>query len=105
MYFVFQKGTLSLGEQVGLFRKTVEEYLPLHLKNKDDLSNHLSKSIFFLVMGVNDYALNFLKKKNSGQPFDEDAAAQLLLDKFGSHLQVIYMYNALGDITSPSSAP
>lgn len=87
---MFQKGTLSLGEQVGLFRKTVEEYLPLHLKNKDDLSKHLSKSIFFLVMGVNDYALNFLKKKNSGQPFDEDAAAQLLLDKFGNHLQVIF---------------
>ncbi|EXC20533.1 hypothetical protein L484_027087 [Morus notabilis] len=69
------KGSLSLGEQVGLFRKTVEEYLPLHLKNKDDLSNHLSKSIFLFVMGVNDYGLNFLKKKNSGQPFDEDAAA------------------------------
>ncbi|XP_010108885.2 GDSL esterase/lipase 7 [Morus notabilis] len=88
------KGTLSLGEQVDLFRKTVEEYLPLYFKSKDDLSMHVSKSIFLLVVGVNDYALNFLKKKNSGQPFDDEAAAELLREKFQNHLTELYNLGA-----------
>ena len=85
---LFQKGTLSLVDQVGLFKKTVMEYLPLHFPNRGDLNKHLSKSIFLIVMGVNDYALNFLKKKTSGQPFDDEAATQLLLQNFGNNLQV-----------------
>ena len=83
-----QKGTLSLGEQVLLFNKTVEEYLPLHLKTSADLSLHLSKSIFLFVMAVNDYALNFLKKKQSGQPMNDEAFADLLIAKYGDHLKV-----------------
>ncbi|PON77501.1 Lipase [Parasponia andersonii] len=88
------KGTLSLGEQVGLFKKTVEEYLPLHLEKSVDVSLHLSKSIFHFVMGVNDYALNFLKKKNSGQPVNEEAFAELLVAKYGEHLTDLYILGA-----------
>ena len=83
-----QKGSLSLSDQVGLFKKTVEEYLPLHICNSADLSFHLSKSIFLFVIGVNDYALNFLKKKNNGQPIDDEAVAELLISTYGNHLGV-----------------
>ncbi|KAF4402961.1 hypothetical protein G4B88_010413 [Cannabis sativa] len=95
------KGSLSLGEQISLFKKTVEEYLPLHLKDiscVNGVSGHLSKSIFLLVIGVNDYALNFLKKNNTtttmGAPPNDEAFAQLLISNYGDHLKELYNLGA-----------
>ena len=82
-----QKGVLSLGEQVDLFNKTVEEYLPLHLK-KARISKHISKSIFLVVVGVNDIGLNLLKKVNSTHSYLYKSELDGLVEKLGNHLTV-----------------
>ncbi|KAJ7945763.1 GDSL esterase/lipase [Quillaja saponaria] len=49
---------LYMGKQVSMFKDTVEQYLPKHFKNKTELSNYLSKSIFVVSIGANDFIFN-----------------------------------------------
>lgn len=74
--------------QVDLFKKTVEEYLPPHVESQARLSKHMSKSIFLVVMGSNDYGFTFFKKINSTNPLDYTYAADYLLEKLADRLEV-----------------
>ena len=79
---------MSLGEQVDMFQKTIEEYLPSQFQSHDRLSEHVSKSIYLVVMGVNDISLNFLRKENSSNPLDYLRDFDLLVEKLENRLKV-----------------
>lgn len=87
-------GILSLESQVDLFKKTVEEYLPPHVESQARLSKHLSKSIFLVVMGTNDYGFTLFKKINSTNPLDYTYAAEYLLEKLADRLEDLYNLGA-----------
>ncbi|EXC04026.1 GDSL esterase/lipase [Morus notabilis] len=89
------KCVMSLGEQVDMFQKTVEEYLQSHFQSHVmSLSEHVSKSIYLVVMGVNDIGLNFLKKENSTNPVDYIRDVHLLVEKLGNRLKDLYKLGA-----------
>lgn len=82
----FQGKCLSLDDQVDLFQRTVKSSLPNHFEGPNELMEYLSKSIFVVCIGSNDYMGNYLSdtsKHNTPQEF-----AHLLLDKLSQHFQV-----------------
>lgn len=87
-YVMFLQGIcLNLGEQVGLFEGTVK-LLKKQFRSSEELSIYLSKSIFIISAGSNDYMNNYLDtllfKHYTQQEF-----AQLLVHKLSFHLQVL----------------
>lgn len=87
--FTVQGVTLSMEKQIGLFRKTVQEYLPLLFRNADELRNHLSKSIFLVIVGNNDYSQNYLSSQyNSSRTYNMKQFADLLVYDLDQQLQV-----------------
>ncbi|GMN56814.1 hypothetical protein TIFTF001_025926 [Ficus carica] len=88
------KCVMSLGEQVDMFQKTIEEYLPSQFQSHDRLSEHVSKSIYLVVMGVNDISLNFLRKENSSNPLDYLRYFDLLVEKLENRLKDLYELGA-----------
>jgi len=81
--------TLSMEKQIKLFRKTVEEYLPSHF-GAAELRKYLSKSIFLVIVGSNDYSHNYLSNQyKSSQIYDMKQFSDLLLDNLQSQLLVI----------------
>ncbi|PON85301.1 SGNH hydrolase-type esterase domain containing protein [Trema orientale] len=84
------KGIISLVEQVDMFKRTKRLYLPLHLKSKASISEHISKSIFLVVMGVNDIGLNFLKKVNSTYSHKYANELDFLVENLGNRLTNLY---------------
>ncbi|KAM6570217.1 hypothetical protein CsatB_018202 [Cannabis sativa] len=87
------KGVMSLGEQTDMFNKTVHEFLRPRMKNPTDLKNHLSKSIFFLVTGSNDFTINFLMSKNRTNS-DRFNFSKHLVQKYATQLQKLYYLGA-----------
>lgn len=83
---------LNLTEQVRLFRKTVDTILPQHLKTPEAISRHLSSSIFLVLIGSNDYAMNYLLPQfsNSSRLYNPEQFAELLLNELGNHLREMY---------------
>ncbi|XP_062114921.1 GDSL esterase/lipase At1g71691-like [Humulus lupulus] len=81
------KGVMSLGEQIEKFNKTIQEYLKPRLKSPSNLEKHLSKSIFFLVTGSNDFSLNLLMSNRS---IDRLQFSKDLVQKYASQLQKLY---------------
>ncbi|KAJ4707214.1 GDSL esterase/lipase [Melia azedarach] len=83
---------LNLGEQVGLFEGTVK-LLKKQFRSSEELSIYLSKSIFIISAGSNDYMNNYLDtllfKHYTQQEF-----AQLLVHKLSFHLQRLYSLGA-----------
>ena len=82
----FQGKCLSLDDQIDLFQRTVKSSLPNHFEGPNELMKYLSKSIFVVCIGSNDYMSNYLSdtsKHNTPQEF-----AHLLLDKLSLHFQV-----------------
>ena len=82
----FQGKCLSLDDQIDLFQRTVKSSLPNHFEGPNELMGYLSKSIFVVCIGSNDYMSNYLSdtsKHNTPQEF-----AHLLLDKLSQHFQV-----------------
>lgn len=83
---------LSLDDQVDLFQRTVKSSLPNHFEGPNELMEYLSKSIFVVCIGSNDYMSNYLSdtsKHNTPQEF-----AHLLLDKLSQHFQRLYNLGA-----------
>ncbi|XP_073136798.1 GDSL esterase/lipase At2g03980-like [Henckelia pumila] len=56
---------LSLSDQIDLFAITVERNLPEYYKNQEELSNYLSKSLFAITIGSNDYLNYFVARYSS----------------------------------------
>ncbi|KAL5739219.1 hypothetical protein ACOSP7_028138 [Xanthoceras sorbifolium] len=77
---------LHFSEQIGLFKNTVNLLLRSHFKSAKELSNYLSKSIFVITIGSNDYINNYLGNKRS----DPLSFAQLLVDTLSNQLKRLY---------------
>ncbi len=76
---IMQEVTLSMEKQIELFRKTVQEYLPSHFSSAIELKDYLSKSIFLVIIGSNDYSHNYLSTQyNSSRIYDMKQFADLL---------------------------
>ncbi|CAL0318904.1 unnamed protein product [Lupinus luteus] len=80
---------LSLDMQVKYFTSTVTNDLPQHFQRKDEVQNHLSKSIYLLSIGSNDYALNYFSS-TTYQNKTPIEFADFLLEKLGSKLKELY---------------
>ncbi|XP_042477636.1 GDSL esterase/lipase 7-like [Macadamia integrifolia] len=87
---------LGLGEQVELFKETVNNYLPKNFKTKDELLQYLSKSIFIVHIGSNDYINNYLLPApyNSSHLYNPEQFAGILLKELKQHLQELYNLGA-----------
>jgi hypothetical protein len=83
---------LNLNEQIDLFERTVRSELPRHFKSPEELSEHLSKSIFIFSVGSNDYINNYLQPNtyNTSIRYPPQPFAQLLVDSLGQRFEVIY---------------
>ncbi|XP_058228248.1 GDSL esterase/lipase 7-like [Rhododendron vialii] len=87
---------LPLGQQVKLFKETVEQYLPSlgAYNNRAELSNALSKSIFVVCMGSNDY-INYLEPgSNTSKLYNAEQFGEFLVNELGNHLQELYNLGA-----------
>ncbi|XP_042515963.1 GDSL esterase/lipase 7-like [Macadamia integrifolia] len=87
---------LALEVQVELFKETVNNYLPKNFKTKDQLLQYLSKSIFVVCIGGNDYINNYIlpAQYNSSRLYPPEQYAGILLKEFKQHLQDIYNLGA-----------
>lgn len=70
------------------FRKTVKESLLSGFRSGESLKEHVLKSVYLVVAGVNDISLNFLQKVNSTNPLEYTSHVGLLVDELGNHLKV-----------------
>lgn len=91
-----QGSNLNLTEQVRLFRKTVDTILPQHLKTPEAISRHLSSSIFLVLIGSNDYAMNYLLPQfsNSSRLYNPEQFAELL--RLGGRNFVVFEIGPIG---------
>ncbi|KAE9595389.1 putative triacylglycerol lipase [Lupinus albus] len=88
---------LSLDRQIEYFTSTVVNNLPKHkhLKSKDELKHHLSKSIYLISIGSNDYFLNYLNPQiRSYKNMNPEEFADYLLEQLSSKIKTIYNLGA-----------
>ncbi|XP_027344355.1 GDSL esterase/lipase At1g71691-like [Abrus precatorius] len=81
---------LSLDKQIEYFTSTVENDLPRILPNKIKLRHYLSKSIYLLSIGANDYTLGYLRNVMGTNNVNPEEYANFLLKQFTSHIKKIY---------------
>jgi len=80
---------LSLDKQIEYFTSTVTNDLPRNFRSKLKLSHYLSKSIFLLSIGSNDYILNYFKQEmETNQKGNPEEFADYLLEQLGSKIKV-----------------
>ncbi|KAF6169117.1 hypothetical protein GIB67_038614 [Kingdonia uniflora] len=87
---------LSLDNQIHLFQKNVEMELPSHFGTTEELSKYLSKSIFMVAIGTNDYINNYLQPLffNTSTVYTPQAFEQLLIQRLSQSLQRLYKLGA-----------
>ncbi|XP_010248158.2 PREDICTED: GDSL esterase/lipase 7-like [Nelumbo nucifera] len=86
---------LNLDDQVVLFQKTIEMELQPHFGSSKELSDYLSKSIFVINIGNNDYGgylVSYVSKPNL--MYTPQAFAQLLKDILSQRLETLYKLGA-----------
>ncbi|XP_019455141.1 PREDICTED: GDSL esterase/lipase At2g03980-like [Lupinus angustifolius] len=77
---------LSLDKQIEYFTSTVTKDLPKHFESKDKLKHHLSKSIYLIVIGSNDYSLNYFQHEN----MEPEEFADYLLGQLACKIKTIF---------------
>ncbi|KAJ4833086.1 hypothetical protein Tsubulata_001062 [Turnera subulata] len=87
---------LNLDEQIDLFEHTVNKQLPKHFKSTEELLQYLSKSLFFVSVGNNDYMSNYFDHKHfdTSTRFTPEAFAQFLVDRLAEKFQRLYNIGA-----------
>ncbi|KAI3927196.1 hypothetical protein MKW92_013534 [Papaver armeniacum] len=87
---------LSLEEQVNYFTKTVKNDLPKIFKTHKKISKYLSKSIFAVSIGSNDYINNYLQPAlyNSSKIYNPQQYSDLLVFNLKKHLTSLYKLGA-----------
>ncbi|XP_077214561.1 GDSL esterase/lipase 7-like [Tasmannia lanceolata] len=86
---------LSLKKQVHYFQNTVEKDLPKKFRSPKALSDHLSKAIFVVTTGNNDYLNNYLEPSlNTSKGYTPKAFSHLLIKHLSRHLQKLYKLGA-----------
>lgn len=81
---------LNFAEQVDLFQETVEKKLPKHFANSTELSYYLSKSIFVISIGNNDFLNNYIQPNlyPTSKLYNPQSFAQHLTDSLSQQFQV-----------------
>lgn len=88
-YFVSKGECLSLDKQIEYFTSTVTKDLPRNFRSKTKLKHYLSKSIYLLSIGSNDYILNYLRQEiGTNQDGNPEEYADYLLRQLGSNIKV-----------------
>ncbi|KAJ4830219.1 hypothetical protein Tsubulata_035754 [Turnera subulata] len=87
---------LSLDDQINLFEQTVAIQLPKHFKSPNEVSEYLSKSLFVVSVGNDDYTGNYLQAgyDNTSKQYSPEAFAQLLVDKLSKKFEKLYSLGA-----------
>ncbi|KAL3813511.1 hypothetical protein ACJIZ3_014779 [Penstemon smallii] len=87
---------LNFAEQINLFERTVKTDLPRHYQNSNELSNYLSRSIYVITVGSNDYINNYLEpqRHDSSKRYTPQSYAQLLVNQLSIQLQRLYQMGA-----------
>ncbi|KAI3965201.1 hypothetical protein MKX01_027692 [Papaver californicum] len=87
---------LSLEEQINYFEKTVKSDLPQSFKTQKKISKYLSKSIFVVNIGTNDYINNYLQpgKYNSSKIYTPLQFGPLLISTYKEYLVRLYSLGA-----------
>lgn len=82
---------MSLDKQIMLFKETVENYLPQHFKNAEEISHYLSNSIFAILIGSNDYMGNYINPDHNAaiSGYSGDEFARLLVTVLERQLKVL----------------
>ncbi|KAI3939297.1 hypothetical protein MKW92_043455 [Papaver armeniacum] len=83
---------LSLDEKINYFESTVRNDLPKIFRTPGVLSYYLSRSVFVIAIGTNDYLNNYLQPQfyNRSKTNPPQQFANLLLDTLGQQLTTIY---------------
>ncbi|KAJ7953966.1 GDSL esterase/lipase family [Quillaja saponaria] len=85
------KECLSMDKQIKYFNLTIAKDLPNVISNSEQLNLYLSKSIFLVSVGVNDYSLNYLINLNGlWTGYTPEAFGDFLLDEFVIRMQQLY---------------
>ncbi|KAL5723344.1 hypothetical protein ACHQM5_006755 [Ranunculus cassubicifolius] len=87
---------LTLDEQIDYFKSTVENDLPKNFQTQAELSSYLSKSIFSVKIGNNDYINNYLKpaEYNSSRLYTPQQFADRLVDSLQKQITRLYNLGA-----------
>ncbi|MED6226916.1 hypothetical protein PIB30_108481, partial [Stylosanthes scabra] len=79
-----------MDEQLDSFERTIERHLPLNM-NKSEIHDHVSKSIYLISIGNNDYLINYLGSvigySMTSSVLKPDVFAQLLINTLSKQLQ------------------
>jgi len=85
---------LSLDDQIQKFESVVKE-LRKEFKNQAEFSQYLSKAVFYISTGSNDYGLGYLFPQTGlSQKFTDKTFAQLLSQQLTLRLQTLYAMGA-----------
>ncbi|KAK2977357.1 hypothetical protein RJ640_013336 [Escallonia rubra] len=97
--------SLDLKKQVKLFEESIQRYVRLHFESKDELHKYLSKSIFLVIVGSDDYLDNYLQPKhyNSSKLRRTDKLAEVLTRELALRLKELYNIGARKFIVSEIS--
>ncbi|MED6212475.1 hypothetical protein PIB30_083656, partial [Stylosanthes scabra] len=83
---------VPMDEQLDSFERTIKWHLPLNM-NKSEIPHHVSKSIYLISIGNNDYLINYLGSvighSITSSIFKPDVFAQLLIHTLSKQLQFL----------------
>ncbi|KAL8099187.1 GDSL esterase/lipase 7-like [Apium graveolens] len=87
---------LNLGDQINLFERTVNVNLARQFESSTKMKDYLSKSIFVISIGSNDYINNYLQPNiyASSLSYSPQSFAKLLNDALFQHFQKLYKLGA-----------
>ncbi|KAK9706882.1 hypothetical protein RND81_07G158200 [Saponaria officinalis] len=88
-------GRYSFGEQVTNYQNTVSEVVQI-LGDEDQAANYLSKCIYSVGLGSNDYLNNYFMPSyySTGRQYTPDQYAQVLIQEYGQKIRALYNYGA-----------
>ncbi|CAI9752769.1 unnamed protein product [Fraxinus pennsylvanica] len=87
---------LNFAEQIDSFNNTSKQELPKHYKTSSEVSDYLSKSIFVITIGSNDYINNYLEPGlyDTSKHYDPQSFARLLVGNLSLQFQRLYKLGA-----------
>ncbi|XP_074578427.1 GDSL esterase/lipase At5g45670-like [Curcuma longa] len=88
-------GRIPFGGQLQNYQSAVEEMVSI-LGDEDSAANYLSKCIFSVGMGSNDYLNNYFMPAfyNTGEQYTPEQFADVLIQQYSQQLRTLYNYGA-----------
>ncbi|XP_074269765.1 GDSL esterase/lipase At4g18970-like [Silene latifolia] len=88
-------GRISFGEQVTNYQNAVSQVVQI-LGDENQAANYLSKCIFSVGLGSNDYLNNYFMPTyySTGSQYTPDQYAQVLIQEYAQNIRTMYNYGA-----------